>query len=447
MQKKAAMIISFLIIASIFSISSSSGGERGERVVYKNIAVYPSIVPAIKVLEYALRYEWSIDGVHYKFNVTEINMREAMGMGKKPLNTENYDVLVIGASARQYFHGMDAKWKRNVRNFVASGGGYIGICGGANEASLGIEKPTAFFDKIINAGSLAIANVYVDDDQQEEWQYLYKSSGLEGGVPVECNLTDHPIVAISPDNPRIIRYEGGPGMYEGNSTNPLMGDIVPIAIYGEEISDKAPIHFWKKVNGKWQIVKPIKTDLKGKYAAIATTYGNGRIVLWGPHPEELAFLGGHVEEFLGRNKYTLYRKDYLYRWVNGTAQNWSYNWWILRRSVAWAAGIKDEHLPPLDDTMIFFMKPNVWHPAVYIEGRRILPAPWGNTIIGSMNISVYTNVKSDVKFFMDGREMYDDYMPPYEWRMSSRGGKHILRVEVENGGNIAYAEMILYCFP
>ena len=39
-------------------------------------------------------------------------------------------------------------------------------------------------------------------------------------------------------------------MYEGNSTNPLMGDIVPIAIYGEEISDKAPIHFWKKVNGK-----------------------------------------------------------------------------------------------------------------------------------------------------------------------------------------------------
>jgi len=440
MRKRGAIIILtiFIIVASLPYVSPGNA----ENDVYINVAVYPSIVPAIKVLEYSLKYEWYVDGVHYRFNVTQINMLEAMGMGKKPLNTENYDVLVIGASARQYFHGIYGKWKENVRRFIADGGGYVGICGGANEASLGIKSPTSPFDRVINAGALAIANVYVDDDQQEEWQYLYKSGGLEGGVPIECNLTSHPIVGVSPDNPRTIRYEGGPGMYEGDSSDPLMGKVIPLAIYGEEISDKAPIHFWKKVNGKWVIDRPIKTDLKGKYAAIATTYGNGRVVLFGPHPEERTVLGGHVEEFLGRNKYTLYREDYLYRWVNGTPQNWSYNWWILRRSVAWAAGVEDEHLPPIDETMIFMMEPNLWRSGVYVEGRYVMPF-FVNVIVGRMNISVYTNARQ-VKFYLDGKEIFDDDAPPYTCTINAGAGKHQVMTTAGGERSAVYATMDLY---
>ena len=435
-----AILTAILLIPATPHVDSEHAGEK---TVYINVTVYPSIVPAIKVLEYSLRYEWVADGIHYRFNVTEINMLEAMGMGRKPLNTDNYDVLVIGASARQYFHGMYGKWKENVRRFIANGGGYVGICGGANEASLGIGKPSSPFDRVINAGVLAIANVYVDDDQQEEWQYLYKSAGLEGGVPIECNLTSHPIVGVSPDNPRTIRYEGGPGMYEGNATDPLMGDIIPLAIYREEISDKAPIHFWKRVNGEWVIDRPVKTDLKGKYAAIATTYGNGRVVLFGPHPEERTVLGGHVEEFLGRNKYTLYREDYLYRWVNGTPQNWSYNWWILRRSVAWAAGMDDKHLPPIDETMIFMLEPNVWRPGVYVNGRYIMPY-FVNVVVGKMNISVYTNGK-EVKFYLDGKEIFDDTMPPYSCPIDAKiPGKHEIMAMTERNGNIVYATMEIY---
>ncbi len=429
----------FLLSASIPYVSSGNGGKT----VYIDVAVYPSIVPAIKVLEYSLKYEWYVDGVHYRFNVTQISMLEAIGMGRRPLNTENYDVLVIGASARQYFHGIYGRWKENVRKFIADGGGYVGICGGANEASLGIERPSSPFDRVINAGVLAIANVYVDDDQQEEWQYLYKSAGLEGGVPIECTLTSHPIVAISPDNPRTIRYEGGPGMYEGNSSDPLMGDIVPIAIYAEEIRDKAPIHFWKKVNGEWVIDRPVKTDLKGKYAAIATTYGSGRVVLFGPHPEERTVLGGHVEEFLGRNKYTLYRENYLYRWVNGTPQNWSYNWWILRRSVAWAAGIEDSHLPPIDETMIFMMEPNVWRPGVYFNGRYIMPSPV-NIIMGKMNVSVYTNAE-ELIFYLDGTEIGGDDTPPYTCPIYSKTpGRHIIMATAGKDGNYVYTTLELY---
>lgn len=433
-----AVLMCFILLISPIHIAKS------RKEVYIEVAVYPSIVPAIKVLEYTLRYGWEVEDVYYQFNVTEINMREVEGAGRKALSTDNYDIFVIGASARQYFHGMNNRWRENVRKFVADGGGYVGICGGANEASQGIENPSTLIDRIINAGVLGIANVYVNDDQEEEWQYLYKSAGLEGGVPIACNLTNHPIVRVSPDNPRIIRYEGGPGMYEANHSNPLLGKITPLAIYAEEVSEKAPIHFWKKVNGEWKIEKPVKTDLKGEYAAIATTYGNGRVVLFGPHPEELVMVGGHVEEFLGRNKYTLFRENYLYRWVNGTPANWSYNWWILRRAVAWAAGVDDEHLPPINELMIFLIKPNLWRPAVYLAGREIMPSPC-NILIGEMDLEVFSNGQ-EVVFYVDGEKVYSDDTPPYTCKLLGATGKHEVIVEARSDDAMVYAVMEFYIF-
>jgi len=434
----ALTIIIFILFIPSFNYSES----KTQRVVYKEVAVYPSIVPAIKVLEYALQYEWDIDGIHYKFNVTEISKQEVMGFGKKPLTTENYDVFVIGASARQYVHGILPQWKNNVRSFIAGGGGYVGICGGANEASQGIAHPSSLVDKIIDAGVLGIANLYANDDQSEEWQYLYKSSGINGGVPIACKLSNHPIVNVSPTNPRIIRYEGGPGLYIANSTDPLLGNITPLAVYAEEPSEKAPIHFWKKVNGEWQIVKPVVTDIKGQYAAIACNYGNGRVVLFGPHPEERTTIGGHVIEFPGRTKYTLFREEYIYSWVDGNITDWTYNWWMARRAVAWAAGIADEHLPPISNISIFLIEPNTWHPSLYINGRAIMPAPWGVTIIGSMPFAVSTDIKGEVKFYVDGKECYSDTSPPYIWNFDMPFiGKHEITAEVSYKGNAAYAKI------
>jgi glutamine amidotransferase-like uncharacterized protein len=447
-MQQVARFLSFAVIISILLAPSFQSSEsRTQNTVYINVAVYPSIVPAIKVLEYALQYGWTIDGIRYQFNVSEINMKGAKGRGANALNTENYDVFVIGASARQYIHGIDVRWKNNVREFVADGGGYVGICGGANEASQGMLHPSSVIDRIIDAGVLGIANVYVNDDQEQEWQYLYKSSGLEGGVPIACEITDHPILNVSPDNPRIIRYEGGPGMYLADKTDPLLGEVVPIAIYAEEISEKAPIHFWKKVGGEWQIEGPVTTDLKGEYAAIATTYGKGRVALFGPHPEERTVLGGHVEEFLGRSKYTLFREDYLYRWVDGEEVDWSYNWWMLRRAVAWAAGVPDDELPPINDAEIFMVKPDVWHPALYVNGRYIMPAPWGNTIIGEMPFEISTNENATVNFYLDGRNMYSDSAPPHIWDFDAPStGKHKIVAEVSVSGATAYAQMDAYLF-
>lgn len=447
---KPIHVLSVLIVAVLLCLPSLplSGATTSQehQTIYKNIAVYPSIVPAIKVLQYALQYGWTIDGVTYRFNVTEIGRREALGRGPEPLTPDNYDVLVIGASARQYFHDFDFRWRNNVRSFVAEGGGYVGICGGANEASLGMQQPSSLPDRIITSGALGIANVYVNDDQQQEWQYLYKSSGLGGGIPVACELSDHPIMAASPSNPRVIRYEGGPGLYQGDGSDPLLGDIVPLAIYAEEVSERAPIHFWEKRRGEWQQTGPVETDVEGQYAAIATTYGDGRVALFGPHPEERTTVGGHVEEFPGRSKYTLYRESYLYEWVGGDETNWTYNWWMLHRAAAWAAGVPDEHLPPVSHAEIYWEEPNIWHPGLYLNGRRIGPAPWGNTIIGDMTLSVYVEGTATIDFYLDGRRVHSDSMEPYTWRLDDVSpGWHQVRAEYATpDGTTAYAQADIF---
>lgn len=187
--------------------------------------------------------------------------------------------------------------------------------------------------------------------------------------------------------------------------------------------------------------------MKGEYAAIATTYGKGRVALFGPHPEERTVLGGHVEEFLGRSKYTLFREDYLYRWVDGEEVDWSYNWWMLRRAVAWAAGVPDSELPPINDAEIFLVKPNVWRPALYVNGRYIMPAPWGNTIIGEMPLEISTNENTTVNFYLDGENLYSDSAPPYVWDFDVPAiGKHRITAEITVDGTTAYAQMDVYIF-
>ena len=423
----------FILLICILLIPAFNHAEGN--VVVKKIAVYPSIVPAVKVLQSALRYGWYSNGITYVFNVHQINQAEIIE-GK--LN--KYDVFVIGASGRQYMYGISHIWKERVRQFIANGGGYLGICGGANEASMGYEKPKAAMDYIINKAVLKIANVYINDDQDQEWQYLYKTAGIEGGVPIKCKLAEHPIFEGYPNDTRIIRYEGGPGIYMANGSDSLLGKVIPLAYYMEEPSEKAPIHHWYKKNGKWYMDGNITTDIKGEYAAIATTYGKGRVVLFGPHPEEITMIGGHVEEFPGRTKYTLFREKYLYRWVGGNETSWGYNWWILRRSVAWICGIKD--MPPIDELAVIFRYPNNFHPMLYIDGRMIMPS-FQNIIIGSMSINVFVSHAKYVEFYLDGNLIEKCYSPPYKLKIKLNG-EHEIMVKAVGEKSFAYDIMEAY---
>jgi len=266
------------------------------------------------------------------------------------LSTKNFDVLVIGASARQFIMGNNLFWKNAIKNFVKNGGGYVGICGGANVAAIKLNEIHTMKDLITQSGFLEIANVYVNCQHDEEWQYAWKEAmgekGNDAGLPLNVSINlSHPIFYGYNKSIRNIRWWGGPSLLPANINSRDFGKVSPLAVYLEEACKKAPIHFWIWL-GKWIPYKNITTDLKNQYAAITTTYGKGRIVLFGPHPEYSTWHNGHVVEY--KTKYFGWEGNkFVYYW-EGNETSIDYNWWIIRRSVAWAAGLSSKDLPPVE---------------------------------------------------------------------------------------------------
>jgi len=315
------------------------------------VAIYDSIFRSPKLIHNSLKYIWNYGNSSYKFNSTLIDSREILGYGAHPLNNDNFDVFVMGASARQYIHGLYPIFKFNLRKFVSEGGGYVGFCGGANEAAQEILGDNTLRGMIINKALIGIANVYSNDQQKEEWQYAWKEAkgdaGNNSGIPLNVSInTSHPIFSTCNEKIRNIRWWGGPGILIADKDDPLLGKISPLAIYKEEPMDKGPIHFWK--NSLFQDPEPYKTvvtDIIGQYAGVATTYNKkGKIVLYGPHPEYSTWTNGHINEFETESRGWIGNK-FVYNWT-GQETSFDYNWWIIRRSVAWVAGLPNEALPP-----------------------------------------------------------------------------------------------------
>jgi len=318
--------------------------DREEIVI--EIGLYSSISPSVQQLFDCFHYSWETPEAFYRFNVTLIDRNDVLGYDRA-LNRDNYDVVVIGASGRQYFHALQETWRTNMKHFLEEGGGYLGICGGANSASQGLETLDSLLASIINKGALKIANVYVNDDQTQEWQYLWKDAG-EDHIPLSLALdrSAHPLFEGYPFKTRSITYGGGPGMYPAHVPDPCLGDIAPLALFLEEPSTVAPLHYYFYNHSTWDIQQPIITDIQGQYAVISTQYNNSsRVILFSPHPEIPPLLDGHIEEYLGVSIYGIPR--FVYAWVDGYQTASDYNWWMIRRAAAWTAHLPTAHLPPV----------------------------------------------------------------------------------------------------
>ncbi|KAA0001699.1 MAG: hypothetical protein FE048_05005, partial [Thermoplasmata archaeon] len=162
----------FIFIAIfILLVGGNYTGKSEESVTEKiiEVALYKCEATTNIFTNLCLQYAWYANKTLYKFNLTEIGTKEILGRGKRPLNNDNYDVLIIGASAKSYFlDGMNPAWKESIIKFVANGGGYVGICGGAIAASQGYEKPKSPFQKEVNRGVLRITDIYINDDLDGE---------------------------------------------------------------------------------------------------------------------------------------------------------------------------------------------------------------------------------------------------------------------------------------
>ncbi|OYT60442.1 hypothetical protein B6U81_04765 [Thermoplasmatales archaeon ex4484_30] len=337
------LLFLFVLITPISSSFYSANDNitfheaKNEEMETISIALYDSISPSVNLLERAFNYEWESNGKRYELTVERIDNNDVLG-GR----LANYDVFVMGASGRQYFHAITEKWKEEVKNFIYNGGGYLGICGGANIVSKGIEHPRFMLDLLINKASLGIVNVYLNDDQDGEWQYLWKDTG-EDHIPLKTWIDKNCTIFKGYEGKsRFITYGGGPGMYPANES---ANEIKPIAIYLEEPMDVAPLHYWKWM-GEWKISGNVTTDIKKQWAGIEARYGQGKMIIFGHHPEVPPMMNGSVTEFFGFSIYGIPR--YVYKWEGGEQKSMDYNWWILRRSVAYVAGLPEESLPPIE---------------------------------------------------------------------------------------------------
>ncbi len=106
--------------------------------------------------------------------------------------------------------------------------------------------------------------------------------------------------------------------------------------------------------GDWEPTnKIVELDLANKPCMTAEIYPNdnkGRILLSTVHPEYMIWWGGHIEERDSTGPNCI--GTGLHQWKNinklssTLEEELTHNWWILRRFVAWAAKVPDEHLPP-----------------------------------------------------------------------------------------------------
>jgi len=335
------------VVSIIILIPFNPGNGFSEDKQEIKIALYDSISPSVNLLERCFHYAWYDNATIYEMKVERIDFKNVMNG-----NLENYDVLFIGASGRQYFHGLLPRWREEIKKFIRDGGGYVGTCGGANIMSMGYEHPHHILDFIINIASLDIVDAYINDDQEEEWQYLWKEGG-RSNIPVKTEIFGGEMFGGLKE--RYITYGGGPGMYGMEETKPL-------AIYAEEPSDIAPLHYWIYKHGSWVPYKNITTDIKGYISAAEREYGKGRVVVFGNHPEIPPRFNGSVEEFFGISIYGIPR--YVYAWMEGEQKNWSYNWWILRRSIAYVCNLP---LPPVEEMYVYIQPPQNHFIEVYAE--------------------------------------------------------------------------------
>ena len=174
-------------------------------------------------------------------------------------------------------------------------------------------------------------------------------------------------------------------------------------------------------------------------------YKSGKIVLYSSHAEIPLIVNGTLYERFGHPPtYASFGlvPRIVYDWV-GTPINMSHNWWILRRTAAWIAGVPDEDLPPCNELMVFMDKPafrlghyfylnetlSLLNPSSEII-QEILDWAGMTVIVGDITIEAYAENSDFVEFYVDGVLEYTDYTRPFNWTLDRNNFNGLHRLEL-----------------
>lgn len=145
--------------------------------------------------------------------------------------------------------------------------------------------------------------------------------------------------------------------YTGGVRGLLKGAIKSLLGHGT-------VHYWDNLGfpmsvyclaGDWEMMDTlVTTNFSNQPFWTAEIYPNengARIVRCTGHPEHNVWWGGYITDVEDTEYNNLY--EGLYRWNDIIPENetvedeFSFNYWTIRRSVAWAAKISDDNLPPM----------------------------------------------------------------------------------------------------
>ena len=212
-----------------------------------------------------------------------------------------------------------------------------------------------------------------------------------GGVPVDFTISkDTPVFRDCTEDLIKVRWWGGPALIVPKKPDREVKTLAYYPVQDLSENESTKIHAWRYTGGiigiffafitamkivkkekmrlnnvllytfllagNWELTdKIIDLDFSKKPSITAEIYPNenkGRILLCTSHPEYMIWYNGHIEE----NKETNFNclATGLHKWkqispLSDTAtKELTHSWWMIRRFVAWAAKIPDDHFPPID---------------------------------------------------------------------------------------------------
>lgn len=160
---------------------------------------------------------------------------------------KEFDVLIVpGGSGSKQAEMLKPEGREAIRKFVQGGGGYVGICAGSYLATNDYSW------------SLGLLNAKVID--RKHW--------ARGTGNVKITLTSSGKDALHfPSDDVDVYYGQGPLLAPGDKTEPKPYEA--LAVYASEIAKKgAPMGV-----------------MVGTTAIARSTFGNGRVICFSPHPE------------------------------------------------------------------------------------------------------------------------------------------------------------------
>jgi glutamine amidotransferase-like uncharacterized protein len=264
-------------IAAVFFLFTLSGSRGAAALTGADVALYNDVsapssyygawqngVTAIKSMLTSLGYSYEM------ISYADLN--------NSPQDfSQLYKIILIpGGYAAKYNYWISKAGKARIRNFVAAGGGYFGICAGAFFAvDRTIWEGTEYDD---DAG----LNAYGELTGYDLDLYPGSGTGPMNGI-ADWNTVGYNMTAIDFDatTAALANYRAAP--------------------FSEDILYYGGPYFTADAGASVEVLGTYAYN--GKPAMVAFSYGSGRVVLSGPHPE--------IEEDADRDGVTIAREASL----------------------------------------------------------------------------------------------------------------------------------------